>query len=82
MSNKDEWSHKEELAFWTSRPIRYGLPMMIALMIITNILSMKAYLFDGKTFDWGPAAILFSMVLSAILVSKKVERIKRAMKSK
>ncbi|WP_339343313.1 hypothetical protein [uncultured Psychrobacter sp.] len=82
MSNKDAWSDEEALAFWTARPIRYGLPIMIALMIITNILAMKAYLFDGELFDWGAASILFSMVLSAVLVSKKVERIRRAMKSK
>lgn len=82
MSNKDAWSHEEELAFWTARPIRYGLPIMIALMIITNVFAIKAYLFDGELFDWGAASMLFSIVLSAVLVSKKVECIRRAMERK
>ncbi|MGP5057700.1 hypothetical protein ACTXIV_03105 [Psychrobacter celer] len=82
MSNKNAWSYEEELAFWTARPIRYGFPMMIVLMSITNVFAMKAYLFDGELFDWGAAFMLFVMVLSTVLVSKKVESIKKSMKSK
>jgi hypothetical protein len=41
---------------------------------------MKHFLFDGKAYDWGAASILLAIVVSAGFVSRKVERIKSAMK--
>lgn len=80
MSKNKEWTHEQELAFWTAKPIRYGLPFLVAVALIVNVMVMKHFLFDGKAYDWGAASILLAMIVSTVFVSRKVERIKAAIK--
>ena len=78
MSNNEY--NKQQLEFWTAPPVKYGLPMLIAVIIVTNIITLQQYLFAGKPYDWSAASILVSMVGAGVYVHFKVKDLKNKVK--
>ena len=76
----DQKENERQLEFWTAPPVKYGLPMLIAAIIVTNIITLQQYLFAGKPYDWSAASILVSMLGAGVYVHFKVKDLKNKVK--
>lgn len=81
-SKKNQSRAEWELGFWTAAPIKYGLPALIAALIVSNVLVVKVYLFDGKPYESSAVFLLLSVLIAGGFVHRKVQNLKSNMKDR
>lgn len=78
----DRKRDEQQLAFWTALPVRFGLPMLVAVFIIANIVMMQRFLFDGKPFEWSAIVMLVGVMVAAACVHNITKRLKEKLSKK
>lgn len=80
MNSRDH--DEQQLKFWTALPVRFGLPMLVAVFIIANIVMVQRFLFDDKQFEWSLVAMLIGIMVAAACVHNITKRLKERLSNK
>lgn len=55
---------------WTSPPVKFGLPVLVIIALIANIVAFAQYLNGDAIIEWGLISIGVSMVVGLVAVRK------------
>ena len=73
---------EQQLKFWTALPVRFGLPMLVAVNIIANIVMMQRFLFGDKPFELSLVVMLIGIMVAAACVHNMTKRLKERLSDK
>lgn len=80
MNSRDH--DERQLKFWTALPVRFGLPMLVAVNIIANIVMMQRFLFGDKPFELSLVVMLIGIMVAAACVHNMTKRLKERLSDK
>lgn len=80
MSSRD--NDEQQLKFWTAPPVRFGLPMLVAVLVIANIVMVQRFLFNDKPFEFSLVVMLIGIMVAAACVHNMTKQLKEKLSNK
>ena len=62
--------NQHQYDLWTSLPVKFGLPLLVMVALIANIVAFTKYLNGDGIIEWGLISIGVAMVVGLIAVRR------------